>query len=38
VRIEVLDEVEILNEELKVGGRDRVYEAALALVARMTSP
>ncbi|MBZ5670405.1 MAG: glucose-6-phosphate dehydrogenase assembly protein OpcA [Acidobacteriia bacterium] len=37
VRIEVLDEVEILNEELKVGGRDRVYEAALALVARMTS-
>jgi glucose-6-phosphate dehydrogenase assembly protein OpcA len=38
VRIEVLDEVEILNEELKVSGRDRVYEAALALVARMTSP
>jgi len=38
VRIEVLDEVEILNEELKVAGRDRVYEAALALVARMTSP
>jgi glucose-6-phosphate dehydrogenase assembly protein OpcA len=37
VRIEVLDEVEILNEELKVSGRDRVYEAALALVARMTS-
>jgi len=37
VRIEVLDEVEILNEELKLAGRDRVYEAALALVARMTS-
>jgi glucose-6-phosphate dehydrogenase assembly protein OpcA len=37
VRIEVLDEVEILNEELKVSGRDRVYEEALTLVARLTS-
>ena len=37
VRIEVLDEVEILNEELKLGGRDHVYEEALALVARMTN-
>ena len=37
VRIEVGDEVEILNDELMLAGRDRVYEEALALVARMTS-
>jgi len=37
VRIEVPDEVEILNEELMVSGRDRVYEEAIGLVARMTS-
>jgi hypothetical protein len=37
VRIEVSDEVEILNEELKLVGRDRVYEGALDLAARMTS-
>jgi glucose-6-phosphate dehydrogenase assembly protein OpcA len=37
VRIEVPDEVEILNEELKLGARDQVYEEALALVARMTN-
>jgi glucose-6-phosphate dehydrogenase assembly protein OpcA len=35
VRIEVLDEVEILNEELMLAGRDRVYEEALALVAQL---
>ena len=36
VRIEVGDEVEILNNELMLTGHDRVYEEALALVARMT--
>jgi len=36
VRIEVGDEVEILNNELMLVGRDHVYEEALALVARMT--
>ena len=35
VRLEVLDEVEILNEELKLGVRDRGYEEALSVVARM---
>ena len=35
VRLEVLDEVEILNEELKLGVRDRGYEEALSLVARI---
>jgi glucose-6-phosphate dehydrogenase assembly protein OpcA len=38
VRIEVLDEIEILNEELMLAGRDHVYEEALALAARLTSP
>jgi glucose-6-phosphate dehydrogenase assembly protein OpcA len=37
VRIEVGGEVEILNDELMLSGRDRVYEEALALVARITS-
>jgi glucose-6-phosphate dehydrogenase assembly protein OpcA len=37
VRIEVPDEVEILNEELMLAGRDRVYEEAIGLMARMTS-
>ena len=37
VRIEAGDEVEILNNELMLAGRDHVYEEALALVARMTS-
>ena len=36
VRIEVGDEIEILNEELMLSGRDRVYEEAMALMARMT--
>jgi glucose-6-phosphate dehydrogenase assembly protein OpcA len=35
VRLEVLDEVEILNEELKLGVRDQLYEEALSVVARM---
>lgn len=37
VRIEVGDEVEILNGELKLAGRDHVYEETLALLARMTA-
>jgi glucose-6-phosphate dehydrogenase assembly protein OpcA len=37
VRVEVLGEAEILNEELKLAGRDHVYEEALRMVARMTS-
>jgi len=37
VRLEVLDEAEILNEELKLGVRDRLYEEALSMVARMIS-
>ena len=36
VRIEVGDEVEILNDELMLVCRDHVYEETLALVARMT--
>jgi glucose-6-phosphate dehydrogenase assembly protein OpcA len=35
VHLEVLDEVEILNEELKLGVRDRLYEEVLGIVARM---
>jgi hypothetical protein len=35
VRLEVLDEAEILNEELKLGIRDRLYEEALSVVASM---
>jgi glucose-6-phosphate dehydrogenase assembly protein OpcA len=35
VRVEVLSEAEILNEELKLGVRDRGYEEALSVVARM---
>jgi hypothetical protein len=35
VRLEVLDEVEILNEELKLEVRDRLYEEALSAVACM---
>ena len=37
VRIEAGDEVEILNDELLLAGRDRVYEQVLALAVRMTS-
>jgi glucose-6-phosphate dehydrogenase assembly protein OpcA len=36
VRLEVLDEAEILNDELKLAGRDHVYEATLRMVARTT--
>jgi len=38
VRVEVLNEAEILNEELKLGVRDRLYEEALNVVARMIAP
>jgi len=38
VRLEVLNEAEILNEELKLGVRDRRYEEALSVVARMIAP
>jgi glucose-6-phosphate dehydrogenase assembly protein OpcA len=37
VRIEAGDEVEMLNAELMLAGRDHVYEEVLALVAQMTS-
>ena len=37
VRIEVDDEVAMLNKELMLAGRDHVYEEAMALVARITS-
>lgn len=37
VRLEVLSEVEILNDELKLGRRDHVYEETLRNVARMTA-
>jgi len=38
VRVEVLGEAEILNEELKLGVRDRLYEEVLSMVARMIGP
>jgi glucose-6-phosphate dehydrogenase assembly protein OpcA len=38
VRLEVLDEAEILNEELKLLVRDCLYEETLNLVARMVTP
>lgn len=37
VRIEIDSDVDLLNQELMVTGRDRVYEEALALVAKMTA-
>lgn len=37
VRLEVLSEVEILNDELKFGSRDHIYEETLRTVARMTA-
>jgi len=36
VRLEVLEEVEILNEELMLASRDRIYEETLNMVARLT--
>ena len=36
-RLETAGEVELLNEELKFASRDRLYEQALSMVARMTS-
>ncbi len=37
VRLEVMNEVAILNEELKFAGRDHVYEEAVQMAARMTA-
>jgi len=37
VRLEVLDEIGLLNEELKFSNRDRLYEEVLTLVALMTA-
>jgi len=37
VRLEIAGEVELLNDELKFASRDRIYERALSMVARMTS-
>ncbi len=37
VRLEVMDEVAILNEELKVAVRDHVYEESVRMAARMAS-
>jgi len=37
VRVEPVGEVELLNEELKFAGRDRVYQHALNMVAQMIS-
>jgi hypothetical protein len=38
VRLEPLEEVRLVNEEIKFAGRDRVYEEALAMVAGMAAP
>ncbi len=37
VRLEVMDEVAILNEELKVVSRDHIYEEAVRMAARMVA-
>jgi glucose-6-phosphate dehydrogenase assembly protein OpcA len=37
VHLAVPEEVELVNEELKVIGRDRIFEEALQVIARMTS-
>lgn len=37
VRLEVPSEVDLISEELKISGHDRIYEEALEMVARMTS-
>ncbi len=37
VRLEVLDEVDLVNEELKFLGRDGTYEEALGMVAQMAA-
>ncbi len=38
VRLEVLSEVELVNEEIQLAGRDHVFEDSLAMVARMLAP
>jgi len=37
VRLEVPSEVDLIIEELKISGHDRIYEEALDMVARMTT-
>ncbi len=37
VRLEVPDEVDLISEELKISGHDRIYEEALEVVARMAA-
>jgi glucose-6-phosphate dehydrogenase assembly protein OpcA len=34
VRLEVLDEAELVNEELQISGRDPIFEESLSIVAR----
>ncbi len=38
VRREVLNDVELVNEEIKFAGRDRVFEEALRMVAQLVGP
>jgi hypothetical protein len=35
VRLQVLDEIDLLNGEIKFAVRDRVYEEALEMIARL---
>jgi glucose-6-phosphate dehydrogenase assembly protein OpcA len=37
VRLEVPTEIDLINEELKISGHDRIYEEALDMVVRMTT-
>jgi len=37
VHLEVSSEIELISTELKIGGRDRIYEEALHMVAQMTA-
>ena len=36
-RLEVFDEIELVNEGIKSAGRDVIFEEALEMVARITS-
>ena len=38
VRLHAMDQVGLVNEELKFPGRDKIYEEALSLLARMFKP
>ena len=37
VRLEVPSEADLISEELKISGHDRIYEDALDVVAQMTT-